>query len=473
MDKYKKMVYIIKPQKNSKRYKIYDKNDIINNIIEKIAKQMINMEQGRMIYKLDNSKNDNKEKFNTYENEGIIYDISFYYGILVLFLDNDISDKIYSDSYFMRHLKYKLENLTTKKMTDKYYPFSSKTTHYTAIYSTVKNTNYRKLEIATQPYQITSKRDNYRYTWYIIFKTSYSNSNYTIMIHELNNNNMENMYLFNSLNTIIYDGYDIYNVSDGHKQIDYPYLYQYKMNKQGRLSDIRIHYNKANTIKNELFYIFTGNLLQLITESNKKYHIKEIGEIEYLITDRRDGWIKEWKNMKYRKFKKTKDDKEYRCFISGMPLYDYGMVIGFYKETQVRYILISPILFDSYDSRIKYESTSFKNKFEKYTGLIIIEIFKINIPRTMNDLLEMKEIKELSKDKQEILSVLIKKKGSYERKGRYTMYEFKDEKNNKTLIGINLIDDKMIYKYNKSKNIKIFKICNRLNGCDHITNKLY
>ena len=74
---------------------------------------------------------------------------------------------------------------------------------------------------------------------------------------------INNIHLFNSLNTIIFDNINLYDVENGLKSINYPSLDQYYLYKQKKILNLDIHFNKNILFDSEFFLLLTNKILYL------------------------------------------------------------------------------------------------------------------------------------------------------------------------------------------------------------------
>ena len=390
----------------------------INEISYIISKQIINKENNLNIFNIDGSLNGNPIKNNVYIHNEIEYEITNNIGTILLYLNNQI-DSIQLQELINNKLII-LESELNLDNSENYFPYNThsyNSTNYTLIESKLKNERFGYRKFIFQEYEIKNNIKKFKFIWYI--KIIYNNENMNnayLKIAEYNEY-LDKKYLFKSVNTIILDYINLFNVKSGHKQIDYPYINQYKdFNKT--VFDHKIYITNKYDIDYEFANLYMKNISISINFENDKFlyeKYENINNYDILIPNPSKKWYDYLNNNSIEKYNNKKHLQ--LCFISNMPLYDsiYLLKISHCdknkdknKDKNEKYILVSSFIFHTQYNISNDDKLNFYEYFRKMSNYEIIDskIVKWNITK-YDALLNVSNL-VINPNKKKILLAIIK-----------------------------------------------------------------
>lgn len=428
---------------------IIKQSDNIDHMVDRICKTMINIEQNKTIFKKDGSiihDVDIVEPFNTYTYKQVNYDITASLGVLLIYKTNITFSELYllliaKFEELDAHINY--SNLMISCSRGCY-----KSTYHTLITTSYKNMtknlgrHHNRCLVNYDSVNVERADNLSQFMWHIqiINTTSY------LHISELSYNYSPNKsYLMRGTSTIIYDDYNLFNVSDYTKQINYPALEQYIAFDQNRLLNETVYISRIVGLDYEIMrHYYTDD----IDEYNKYSIISEGMEFEDYkkFKIRRVNISKKWYTQITELFdyatqeelEQTRDETGKPpfpndvCFITRAPIYGAFYIFEVRKlarpsrvsarsqagpaesheapaqqaEAQanenVSYIMVSPMIYMCC-MKIKNKIYSFMEYFEKKSGYTISRKYIGQYARTEYECIQMIPDKKISSEKRDIL----------------------------------------------------------------------
>ncbi len=362
-------------------------DETMEKILELIAKQMINVEKNLDIWGIDGKENTPKpgkqpfKKFNVYNIRGVTHILDACIGRVNIYLP-PVFYQIRPPMYLIEVLnsficKIEIESNNILKRAgvplSNLVPCSLLTTQYTQVYvekKFAKQSNTVYLKNQTKSIDDVVKRFMHNensyvtnqisqglclFGWHIRFLGLEPNDT-PIMIPEfgqVNNSKLSCSYLYMALSSIIWDGHNIYNVSNGHKQADYPSLEQYTF--APRVSTQTITCTNQKGLNDEIFKYNMNLMMQQsarkraelesilkISDSNLYYEIPSLEvslaslNIKRVVIKRK--WYDQIRPFDYKKQETDEANCESTgkpvypndiCFITRVPLYGRAIVVEF------------------------------------------------------------------------------------------------------------------------------------------------
>ena len=440
------------------RYNAPRNPDELEAIIKKISKVMINMEENLHIF--DNEGNNNPEPylpFNNYTHQDVEFNFDINMGVLVLYFDDEKINNSDIVECLTKELNY--HRIINDKVPTDY--GNAKNTNYVSIKSVPKlsckqRALFTDLLILEKAYLYGTTK----FLWYIKLCNK---SNDYLKIYNYKQKYefgaVNQKFLLKSISTIIYDNCNIFNVKNGHRQIDYPYIEQLNMYKENRIIKDPIYINSTNGLAIEILSYFSNMHNSIIySKSCKEFPIVNMQQFKLKTINLHMEWnLQLNKNYEY-----TADESEMEykglantyCYISHMPLYDYFYIIEVQKKTDATQPnLMLPISSIVYNS--KHAKNIFKNYFEKSCDYIIVKTYLSYMHRTEYEAIMLIPDSKLEKPKRDLLLAISKYGIGYDPKRQE---EFSLDPYSKTLyIGHNTIKDSHIMNYMHRSDIVLFK----------------
>lgn len=428
---------------------LFIKEMSLTNAVDKICKMMINIETNEYIYDIDgNEYIQPKKNFNRYSQHEIEFDITPSIGQVLIYNDQ------YDVNLIMPMILDKFDELDKNENIIGPVNYKSyKSTYYTLINGVIKNDGRTCLSNngSSRRKIITSKNNLKRvsesgskFTWLIHYSKSSA-----IMVSELSDKVPSKEYLIMSLSTIILDMSCMFNVTDGHKQIDYPLLTQYNMYLDQKILNTSIYLSKIYGLDYEIMRHYTNKVCELFKIETFKKKIKTIKFDTNIIKKRNP--LKKWYLQLFNN-EENHIDGEYCCFITKTPLYGEFYIIKIAHILNRDNIFNIPVL--------PYFIHGFKcNKYPNIDAyfrkhnFVILDLFISVYNKSECDVIKSMDISELKRDI--MLSISIN--GCLETSDRKTrvnlIYTINIEKPSIYIGVVGTISDYEIMKYNNTNTI--------------------
>jgi hypothetical protein len=421
------MVFIIKPQYHSS-----ETSNNINNDLDLIAKMMLNIEHNKQIYRLDGVRNTGvaiQKSFNCYTHSQVDFDINVSMGVVLIYIpeNSETTITIIQQSLINKFQCISYENQNKIPYTSNSY----NSTTYTLINKKYNSGNNSTTTSHSGPSyrQIIINKNNIRrclesgtrFVWLL----QKSLNSYLYVPELLLKGYLTSDYLARSISTIIYDDQDLFNMTHGTKQLDYPNVYQYNMFKENRLLDKPIYISDIFGLDHEIlsYYYQTVNPKFLLYPY---YHNITIDKCDYNDFEiRRRNINKDCYKQLYEPFDYVNQELEENninesgkppspkdvCFITGMPLYNTVYLLKIKPDEKknnssglsdmgISHILVCPFIFHS---KILIDNNNQINNCKKLGKLNIMKCYLTKIKRTECDAINLIPKKNISPLKREIL----------------------------------------------------------------------
>jgi hypothetical protein len=379
-------------------------------LMDKLACQMINMEQNRHVYELDTSYASAErqiEPYNQHKAHGIEYETFMNYAILRVYVAPDSPGAVFHTDtdkavkMLLEHLAYRGRCLTrtcyranqTKAHTvvSTHVPAEMERPHMQSRIIHVLDPQHAAFDHMSHIYPSD-------FIWVLVIKGVGCKMHQNVLhIAERDFGAHINVrYLLDSLNTIIYDEYGMFDVVDGHQQIDYPTLQQYTLHDSPRIHKCVIHYDARHSVNLELGRLFTG--IQPAHLAKRYQSKKEVRQtlhsprIRVLQGEPGKG-LADAKSVPFY-------TAEYNCFITGMPLYGTEILLRIVYNSSYCYVLVSKFYFNSNGPRPRLHAWSeyeklFRARFKQMYDADVLHIWNIEIPeRTLEDIIDQLRVRK-------------------------------------------------------------------------------
>ncbi len=435
-----------------------------------VCKMMINIEQNKNIFNINGTINTNVKPFNNFIHQGINYEMTVSMGVLLLYIPPNINI-IYRDIEQRLNHNFR-ENIifddNETKVPINTYSYNS--TYYTLLTTKytneMNNTAYRR--IINNFYDVKKACESgSKFVWLIqIIDKPY------LQIPELSIKIPNKIHLMRSISTIIYDGTQLFNVTNGLHQLDYPSLSQYDMFKNNQILNETIHISQISGLDYEIAHCYDNNISKkpLFTSGSNEVKLVNLSRFSIRRPNPKKKWYQQLsepfdfneqeeleKNIKETGKPSFRNDV---CFITGMPLYKkaYLLKVSYKnipnnsnKEKYSSYILVSLYAYHT----ITCNRYLIIDDYLRQKNIILIKTYTTNFNRSESDVIDMIPKKNISPLKREIMKS-ISFNGAYrENDNNNSDYIYTaDVQKNKIYIGIiNNVNDFDIMKYNNTNTI--------------------
>jgi hypothetical protein len=322
---------------------------IINNQEEKdaimrICTTMFNIERNKTLFDEECKFINSNEPYNKYEIDDVIINCTMSMGYVVLYTAiHNIVAKI-STQY---NQLIEINNISDIDQIP-INIFSNTNTTYTSI----TNRSVLRRCINLKKY----KKSNVDFNWTIIVETPF------LELSEIDNACMATEYLNVSMSTIIYDDKTLLNVPTMYKSINYPSIDLYNIYVNNKLLNGIIDISERSGLSFEITKAYYPDAVYR-NISERPFQVRNIDEFKINSFDESTAWYDNIKNA-------PNGDIVYKCFVTGLPLYEYALLFVLTSETYTYHILISPNMIYLYSNLTLYFT---KYKFE------VQYVYKVNI----------------------------------------------------------------------------------------------
>jgi len=466
---------------------LFIKDSIPEINIDLLCKMMLNIENNKNLYNINGAVNNNNisnRPFNYYTHNRVDYEINVSFGV-VLFYTSDESinypniDKLLCESF------KKLPNDMSKKAPVKIGSYNS--TCYTLL-SKAPDASVANITSSSSHGSSFRKIIN---TLYDVRKCCESGSKFVwliqivnrkyLQVSELNSIPQTNEHLSRSISTIIYDKLNLFNVSNGQKQLDYPSLNQYNMFKNNQILSEHICISNIFGLDYEIIKCYKPNITQeFIYNVYACYSYVDYNDIEIRRVNPEKKWsVQIVEPFDYKEQESLENDIEENgnhvfrndiCFITQAPLYKnvYVLKVAALINTNTCEIddnTISHVLITPYILHITFVVGDKKHSFESYLktkNIMLLHVYMTNFPRSEIDAISLIPDKSISLLKRNIMSA-ISVSGACYRKDMYSIGSevlyTADVNNNTIIIGCDNLYDFDIIKYRNTNTI-LFQVIN-------------
>lgn len=188
-----------------------------------------------------------------------------------------------------------------------------------------------------------------------------------------------------AVSTIIYDGNDMFNISNNTKQINYPSLDQYISYKNNRIIGSPVHIKQIYGLDYEIISHFNAKnkekIIKTFYESLKSFKLVNYKDFKLRRINRDKLWhnqISDLFNYDLQELNELNSEEIGKpifpndiCFITGMPIYKHCYIakvglksenkqddgINYSNYSNISHILIAPYLYHSYKNFNEYFMT--------------------------------------------------------------------------------------------------------------------
>jgi hypothetical protein len=397
----------------------------INDSIDKLCKQIVNIENNLNIYRIDGVMNETPfKKNNIYKYMDVEYDVLSNIGVIIFYVEsisgglpinNGIISAVTSINTIIEMMTHKLidiDNDVNRIINghNKYMPFNLntyKSTNHTLLQNKISNSqghnSVKSRGFARSQSDLKKLLKRHRFVWLI--KDANPNNSYFTTIPFLIVSEyikyLPKSYLLQSINTIIVDDINLFNVSNGLMQLNYPAIQQYTcFNKN--IFDIEITISTKYGIDYEIAKLYMTEITSINKQTSDQYptiHINSLKmykirkpniDMKWYIQIKEDFNYAEQENKE--KYILDNDKYPFRsklCFVSKMPLYDNIFILDIgkkvikikkdssgneYNKTQIynrSYILVNAYIFTAL---YEYDcvNINFSDYIFKLTGYVIL-----------------------------------------------------------------------------------------------------
>ena len=444
-------------------------SNIVN--IDTICKTMLNIENNKTIFDNDGKliPIDSRKSFSKYNINQVEYDISVSSGVVLLYLPNDtdltVRDMIKNITSKINALEREF-NIRTININRPINTGLYNCTTYTYLAKNLSTAefdkpSYRKL--VYDKYELRQVcKNGFGFTWFVNIIGS---NDRHLKLSELCKTAPTQLYLMESLSTIIYDNRQLFNIDTMQKQVDYPKLSQYNMFVNGQVLKDSIHISRMYGLDYEILKCYMPDLIW----NYSNFHCKKIKLDASHKIKRRDP-NKEWFKQLQKPFDFAKQEMisaEYQesgktpclndvCFITGAPLFNNVVLLKVsYNDdiTTHTHILINANVY----SAVFIVNNKNKNLYEYFISKKITILSEHIVAYNRNEseaiaLIPEYLIDPVKKDIMESISIngIYKKTWAYYNQDHlYTV----NIKKNKIYLGFENIYDHHILKYQNTNTI--------------------
>jgi hypothetical protein len=405
---------------------------------DKISKQMINIENNLCVYNKDGIMNSVPfRKNNVYKFKDVNYDLASNVGVLLFYTpdpntasinNTQCSSRMYDNKLIIYNLTNYLMEIDPivcdqLNLNEIYMPFNIfnfHSTNHTIVQNKLSNNTNRKKfmtrAFTDNIFYLKNLLKKNRFIWLVKVINFHNNTRYNInkfikiAEYELS---LPKMYLLQSINAIIVDKVNLFNVDDGLRQINYPSIKQYTCYKKN-IHDIRIIISNTYDIDYEIASLYMSNITTEIRSRYTKYPTITMDDLN-TVEIRRPNINLDWDVQLKENFNYAEQEKlemnilnngkdafnSSICFVSRMPLYanvllvtvgiktkkntEFSNVDNDVKESilhNTSNILVSCFIFHTL---YKYDNVniSFIEYLFKLTGYIVIQtkLVKYNVSK--------------------------------------------------------------------------------------------
>lgn len=480
-----------KTKNNDVFYNVHDEEylKIISANLYIVASQMLNIEYNKYIFDINgvpiNPDKQHQTPFNEYTYKRVDFNILPNRGVIIIYSKTKFKTRKSAletiITTFLRKNIQKLEKSIAGKT--RIQPITTRdasSTQHCIIETSINPNTTNKRHIG--PYNSLSSRT---FTWEIEIVDSDS---YYLNVPEMNSVKYTESYLYKSISTIILDIENIFNMSNGQKQLNYPSLGQYNMYDNDQVIQDEIIICDIKGIYTEIINCFTDKKIvganMILNTSTYYRHItifNNISEISYNdVKARRINPNKPWYiqiNDEYDYDKQEKEEENSdesgkppfynnRCYLSQLPLFDevYVLKVKAKNKNSIPFhIFITPYIYQKlYSSKKNVDpfylttsdgviGTNFIQYFELMCDCEIKAVYRTKFPRTALDVISI--IPDTVCKKKKYLLYTIEKFGICVKNGDCVIF---NPETNVIYRGHKNIYDGEMLMYNKTKTI-LFK----------------
>ncbi len=331
---------------------------IINNQDEKeaimrICTTMFNIERNKTLFDEECKFINSDEPYNKYEVDDIILNCTMSMGYVVLYTAiHNISAKI-----SMQYNELMENNNISDMEQIPFNIFSNTNTTYTSI----TNRSILRRCVNLRKY----KKSNVDFNWTIILETPF------LELSEIDAAYVSSEHLNSSISTIIYDDKNLLNVPTMYKAIDYPSIELYNIYRNNRLLNGFIDISDKSGLSFEITKAYYPDAIYRIT-NERQPHTRNIDDFKINSYNESISW---YDNIKIA----PNGDIVYKCFVTGLPLYEYAYLFVLTSQQQTYHILVSP--------NMVYLHSSLSLYFTRFK-FAVQHVYKVNINIKEHEVIE-------------------------------------------------------------------------------------